>query len=72
MLCIYSLDFQCIMLCEFLIFMLLKFSLKLIHKKAKGPRRIKSLDTGNSQNLCMKEYSKSMDECDQPNNPIFG
>jgi len=35
-----------IMLCEFLIFMLLKFSLKLIHKKAKGPRRTKSLDAG--------------------------
>ena len=26
-----------IMLCEFLIFILLKFSFKLIHKKAKGP-----------------------------------
>ena len=33
-----------IMLFEFLIFIL--FSLKLIHKKAKGPRRVKSLDVG--------------------------
>jgi len=32
------------MLCEFLIFML--FSFKLIHKKAKSPRRVKSLDAG--------------------------
>jgi len=35
-----------IILCEFLIFMLLKFSLKLIHKKAKGLRREKSSDAG--------------------------
>ena len=33
-----------IMLCEFLIFMF--FSFKLIHKKAKGTRRAKSLDAG--------------------------
>ena len=46
MLCIYSLDFQCIMLGEFLIFMLLKISLKLIHKKAKGPKQTKYLDVG--------------------------
>ena len=35
-----------IRLCEFSILMLLNFSLKLIHKKAKGPRGEKSLDTG--------------------------
>ena len=34
-----------IKLCEFSILILLKFSLKLIHKKAIGLRRIKSLDT---------------------------
>ena len=33
-----------IKLCEFPVLMLLKFSLKLIHKKAKVPRRVKSLD----------------------------
>jgi len=35
-----------IILYEFLIFMLLKFSLKLIHKKTKSPRREKSMDVG--------------------------
>ena len=35
-----------IRLCEFPILMLLKFSLKLINKKAKGPRQAKSLDAG--------------------------
>ena len=33
-----------IMLCEFPIFMLLKFPLKVIHRKDEGPRREKSLD----------------------------